>query len=121
MDEDVEDHLILSRPFLTTSQALIDVRDGKLVFRMGNEEVTFKLPNAMKHSLDFDDSCYYVNVIDDFVDDYVQELMRVDPLVEILNEECVEEHDIQMVKENLVMEVALLDKESQGEKVILVA
>ena len=33
MDEDVEVPLILSRPFLATTRAIIDVGDGKLVLK----------------------------------------------------------------------------------------
>ena len=42
-DEDIDVPLILGRPFLTTSQALIHVKDGRLVLRVGEEEVVFNL------------------------------------------------------------------------------
>ncbi|KAK5836570.1 hypothetical protein PVK06_012362 [Gossypium arboreum] len=37
MDEDVEVPLILGRPFLATAKAVINVGDGKLVLRVGDE------------------------------------------------------------------------------------
>ncbi|XP_076903041.1 uncharacterized protein LOC143557992 [Bidens hawaiensis] len=40
MNEDDSIPLILGRPFLATAQALIDVRDGKLILRVGDENVT---------------------------------------------------------------------------------
>ncbi|KAK5825723.1 hypothetical protein PVK06_020584 [Gossypium arboreum] len=42
MDEDVEVPLILGRPFLATVRAVIDVGDGKLVLRVGDEELSLK-------------------------------------------------------------------------------
>ncbi|KAK5784815.1 hypothetical protein PVK06_039353 [Gossypium arboreum] len=47
MDEDVEVSLILGCPFLATARAVIDVGDGKLVLRVGDEEMIFKIYNAM--------------------------------------------------------------------------
>ena len=49
LDEDVDVPLIPGRPFLAISQALIDVKDGRLLLRVGEEEVVSKLPEAMKH------------------------------------------------------------------------
>ena len=42
MDENVGVPLILVRPFLTISKALIDVNDGKLVLTVGDDEIAFK-------------------------------------------------------------------------------
>ncbi|KAL4610105.1 hypothetical protein ACB092_08G028300 [Castanea dentata] len=44
MDEDEEIPLILGQPFLATGRTLIDVQQGKLVLRVGEDEVTFDLP-----------------------------------------------------------------------------
>ena len=43
LDDRVEVPLILTRPFLGTSQALIDAKDGKMVLRVVEEKVVFKL------------------------------------------------------------------------------
>jgi len=59
VDEDVEVPLILGRPFLRTSKALIDMDGGEMTLRIGEEKITYRLVEAMKHSLDFDDSCYF--------------------------------------------------------------
>ncbi|XP_027348121.1 uncharacterized protein LOC113859587 [Abrus precatorius] len=45
MDEDIDVPLILGRPFLATAGAIIDVRDGKLILRVGDEKITFKIPD----------------------------------------------------------------------------
>ncbi|XP_048227259.1 uncharacterized protein LOC125369287 [Ricinus communis] len=47
--------LILRRPFLTTSKAVINVCDGKLQLRVADETVTFDLSTSLRHSLDHDD------------------------------------------------------------------
>ncbi|KAL5827616.1 hypothetical protein ACOSQ3_019455 [Xanthoceras sorbifolium] len=48
MEEDVEIPLILGRPFLATSRVLIDVHEGKLTLRVGDEEAIFNVFKARK-------------------------------------------------------------------------
>ena len=69
VDEDVKVPLMLGRPLLATSQALIDVSNGKMVLRVCDEEVAFKLLDAMNRSPNFDDSFFYLDIIDQVVDD----------------------------------------------------
>ena len=38
---------------------------------MRDEKVTFRLPNAINYSFDFDYSCYWVDLIKDVVDEHV--------------------------------------------------
>ena len=52
MEEDKEVAIILGRPFLATGMALIDVQKGELRLRVQDEEVTFIVLNAMKHSIE---------------------------------------------------------------------
>ncbi|KAJ9545447.1 hypothetical protein OSB04_025154 [Centaurea solstitialis] len=63
IDEDEEIPLILGRPFLSTGGALIDVKEGRLTLRVGEEKVVFNVFRAAKHSSRSDD-CYQVNVVD---------------------------------------------------------
>lgn len=52
---------------------MINVKDGRMLLRIGEEEVMFKLREAMRHSMNFnDDTCYYVDVIADYVSDFMQ-------------------------------------------------
>ncbi|CAL1390817.1 unnamed protein product [Linum trigynum] len=46
INEDVNVPLILGRPFLATAKALIDVHDGTLVLRDGEERITFSISNT---------------------------------------------------------------------------
>ncbi|GKE57008.1 hypothetical protein Tco_1496193 [Tanacetum coccineum] len=52
MDEDELVSIILSRPFLATARAVIDVHEGKLSLRVRNETVTFNIRKSMKYSRD---------------------------------------------------------------------
>ena len=42
-----------------------------MVLRVGGKEVMFKLQVAMRHSIDFDDSCYFVDYVDYCVTEFV--------------------------------------------------
>ncbi|KAK5802682.1 hypothetical protein PVK06_030296 [Gossypium arboreum] len=76
IDEDVEVTLILGRPFLAIARAAIDVGDGKLVLRVGDEEMTFKIYDAMRFSREQDDSCYFIDSIDYITQDSFQEIVQ---------------------------------------------
>ena len=65
MEEDKEVSIILGRPFLAT-RALIDVHKGELRLRVQDEEVTFKVFNAIKHLHD-NNSCFKIDVIEAIV------------------------------------------------------
>ncbi|KAL0345410.1 UNVERIFIED_CONTAM: hypothetical protein Sradi_4372300 [Sesamum radiatum] len=49
MEEDVYMPLILGRPFLATSRALIDVQKGQLTLRVNDEHVVFNVFKPMKY------------------------------------------------------------------------
>lgn len=86
LDDKVDVPLILGRQFLATSQALINVKGSRMVLRVGNEEVIFKLPDMMRYSIDFNDTCYYVDVIDDIIFYYVQDTWMKDELSDLLKD-----------------------------------
>ncbi|XP_017981014.1 PREDICTED: uncharacterized protein LOC108663036 [Theobroma cacao] len=64
MEEDQEIPLILGRPFLATAGAIIDVREGKITFKVGEEVVEFNIFNANKHPSSTN-CCYRVELIDE--------------------------------------------------------
>ena len=47
---DFEVPIILGRPFLATSRALVDMLKGQMKFRLNNEEVTFNICRSMRQS-----------------------------------------------------------------------
>ena len=60
IDEDEEIPLILGRPFLATGRTLIDVQQGKLVLRVGEDEVTFDVFKPMKFPFETH-SCFQIS------------------------------------------------------------
>ncbi|XP_057984660.1 uncharacterized protein LOC131169449 [Hevea brasiliensis] len=62
MEEDVRTPIILGIPFLATAGANIDVKNGKLKLKVGEEEIEFSLFQDSKEST-MVNSCYRVNVI----------------------------------------------------------
>ena len=48
IEEDREASIILGRPFLATGQALIDVKNGELTLRVGEDQVKFYLHKSME-------------------------------------------------------------------------
>ncbi|XP_073277664.1 uncharacterized protein [Primulina huaijiensis] len=89
IEKEMEMTLILGRPFLATGKALIDVQEGKLRLRVGEEETTFDVFNALKHTLRTDD-CFRIDVVDSLVCNYVQDAMK-DPLDVTLTTELKED------------------------------
>ncbi|XP_062106297.1 uncharacterized protein LOC133817724 [Humulus lupulus] len=63
LGEDADVPIILGRPFLATSQALIDVQKGELKLRVQGDEVVFNVFKAMTYPM-ASDNCYSVDVID---------------------------------------------------------
>jgi len=66
MEQDEDMPIILRRPFLTTSKALIDVEQGKLTLRLDDEKVVFKVFNSLKHPSNFD-TYKYISTVNSFV------------------------------------------------------
>ncbi|GJX96470.1 hypothetical protein Tco_0352268 [Tanacetum coccineum] len=58
MDEDELVPIILGRPFLATTRAVIDIHEGKLSLRVESETVTFNIGKSMKSKPSPDDYLY---------------------------------------------------------------
>ncbi|XP_021658919.2 uncharacterized protein LOC110648864 [Hevea brasiliensis] len=79
MEEDVQIPIILGRPFLATSRAIIDIKNGQLTLKVGDEEVEFNLFRAIKHKLE-PDECLRVDITDKLVEEELHETYPEDPL-----------------------------------------
>ncbi|KAA3465595.1 protein NYNRIN-like [Gossypium australe] len=90
MDEDIEVPLILGWPFLATARAVIDVGDGKLALRVGDEEIIFQIYDAMQYSREQDYSCYFIDAIDHFIQDSLQEIIHDDTMELCLTQVAVD-------------------------------
>ncbi|GJZ91734.1 reverse transcriptase domain-containing protein [Tanacetum coccineum] len=87
--------LILGRCFLKTSRALIDVYEGKLTLRVGNEAITYNLDQTSRYSVNYNDiTANQIDVVELACEEYSQEVLafsnviasgnptpRYDPLV----------------------------------------
>ncbi|KAD4385354.1 hypothetical protein E3N88_25522 [Mikania micrantha] len=94
MEADETVPIILGRPFLRTAKAIIDVFDGKLTLRVGDETVTFEVVKSMRHPSDHDDfsdpchSVYFINSFMSHVDRCLEYVCGADLVVERSEEEC---------------------------------
>ena len=86
VNDNVDVPLILGRPLLATSQALIDVSNGKMALRVGNEKVDFTLTDAMKHSFYSNDSWLYLDAPGSINDESMQDLVSNKPFKESLDD-----------------------------------
>ncbi|XP_058000800.1 uncharacterized protein LOC131179101 [Hevea brasiliensis] len=79
MEEDIHIPIILGRPFLATAGAIIDVKNGRLILKVGEEEVEFNLNQALKKHHEVD-PCLRVDVIDEIVEEEFRKRYPEDPL-----------------------------------------
>ncbi|GKD78641.1 hypothetical protein Tco_1341262 [Tanacetum coccineum] len=68
--------LILGRPFLWTTGALIDVYSDELTLRVDNEAITFKVGQTSRYSYNDVMSINRIDVIDVACEEYAQEVFR---------------------------------------------
>ncbi|GKD38599.1 reverse transcriptase domain-containing protein [Tanacetum coccineum] len=69
MEEDSKVPLILGRPFLHTTDAIIQVKQKKLNLGVGTERMIFNIDSAMKHSYSNNDTCFSIDVIDEILEE----------------------------------------------------
>ncbi|XP_073121345.1 uncharacterized protein [Henckelia pumila] len=75
MDEDFEVHMILGRPFLAASRALVDVEKRELVLRLNDEQVVFNMLKSATESPTLK-SCSAVYLVDE-THDYDDECLQI--------------------------------------------
>jgi hypothetical protein len=63
MEEDSQVSILLGSSFLATIGVVIDVKNGRLAFHVGDEKVEFEIANLMKNP-SIHDSCCMVDVVD---------------------------------------------------------
>ncbi|GKE08097.1 hypothetical protein Tco_1411648, partial [Tanacetum coccineum] len=75
-DVDPRVPLILERPFLRTTRALIDVHGEELTLRVNDEAIMFKVGHTSRYSRNYyDETVHQVNVIDVACEEYAQEVL----------------------------------------------
>ena len=75
--------VILGRPFLATANAIIHCRGGLMTLSFGNMTVNLNIFNVIKEIGDEEDVCE-VNMMDSFVQNYVDNVSYDDPLMSFL-------------------------------------
>ena len=63
IEEDSQIPILLGRPFLATAGSIIDVKNGKLVFNVGDENDELEVSNFMR-SPSVKDSCCRIDIVD---------------------------------------------------------
>ncbi|XP_022018954.1 uncharacterized protein LOC110918984 [Helianthus annuus] len=113
MEADERVPIILGRPFLRIAKALIDVYDGKITLRVGEEKVTFEIDRFMNRPSGSDDysspyhSVYFLNSFISCVDHCLEYISGADlPGGENIEEESlrldeVEDEGIPLIPEAL--------------------
>ena len=59
IDEDDQVPVLLGRPFLATAGAIVDVKGGRIAFRVSNEMIGFGMETVNKEHFDF--SCRMID------------------------------------------------------------
>ncbi|GJR06154.1 reverse transcriptase domain-containing protein [Tanacetum coccineum] len=68
--------LILGRCFLKTGRALIDVYEGELTLRVGNEAITYNLDQTSRYSVNYNDmTANRIDVVELACEEYSQEVL----------------------------------------------
>ncbi|GKD01251.1 reverse transcriptase domain-containing protein [Tanacetum coccineum] len=88
IDYDVDPHvpLILGRPFLRTTCALIDVHGEELIMRVCDEKLTFKVDSTLKYSHKYGkESINMIDIFDTTCDDHFHEVLNFQKLIHPLS------------------------------------
>nr|GEW90053.1 reverse transcriptase domain-containing protein [Tanacetum cinerariifolium] len=78
MLEDFRVPIILGRPFLVTTRAMIDVFNKNITLRVGDDEVIFEVNQSIKRPSTEDDECYSIDDLDETINAEAQELLAND-------------------------------------------
>ena len=120
MEEDKEASLILGRPFLAIEQALIDVKDGELTLRVGDDQVKFNFYRNLKFSGDDKVTCLRIDSLKPLRDKLIHEFMDEDPLEErLVFSLSVEELNDEKVASNLSLDETIMNLEENEDAMVV--
>ena len=72
--------IILERPFLSTTSAIVDIRESKPTLQVGEELVTFGVDKAMKHSKYSDETTLSVDILEDLIEEWKEDKSSESPM-----------------------------------------
>ncbi|XP_074301463.1 uncharacterized protein LOC141632855 [Silene latifolia] len=91
--EDTRTQIILGRPFLCTAGAIIDVKLGRLTLEVGDDVITFSLPETLSRLM-IEDTCYSVDIIDESAYEFWSDSLVKDPQESLMFlDECADFSD----------------------------
>nr|XP_033515656.1 uncharacterized protein LOC117280099 isoform X2 [Nicotiana tomentosiformis] len=100
MEENSDVPLILGRPFLATGRAIIDVHQGQLILRVGEEKVIFDMQKIMTYPEDESSSPYFhIDLLNDLADKYKDDQLISDSLERCLANSGTANDDDPRIKE----------------------
>ncbi|XP_074298623.1 uncharacterized protein LOC141629541 [Silene latifolia] len=92
-DRSIPAPVILGRPFLCTAGAIIDVKLGRLTLEVGDDVITFSLPETLSRPM-IEDTCYYVDIIDESAYEFWSDSLVKDPQESLMFlDECADFSD----------------------------
>ncbi|XP_026410828.1 uncharacterized protein LOC113306058 [Papaver somniferum] len=93
--------VILGRPFLATSNAIINCRNGVLKLSFGNMNVELNVFNVSQQPMDLDDNdVHEINMIESLIQDSLSNTLSVDPL-----QACMENINLDLYDSEYISEV----------------
>ncbi|XP_021725337.1 uncharacterized protein LOC110692616 [Chenopodium quinoa] len=108
MDEDERIPIILGRPFLTTSKAIIDVKEGKMTLKVDNDSIEFDLNKVMRQSSS-NNECFRTDTIENLMNEFRYPHMPASN--DLLENVLLKENEVGDQKEMQLYEEMLDEKE----------
>ncbi|XP_019265063.1 PREDICTED: uncharacterized protein LOC109242677 [Nicotiana attenuata] len=121
MEVNKEVPLILGRPFLCKGRAILDIYEGQLMLRVGNEKVAFQMKKMMKYPSDEASAylCFKLDVIGELAEKYKFDKLVGDTLERCITQfSTVEDEDPEIKKEVEALETddQVVDEEELKEE-----
>ncbi|XP_021718105.1 uncharacterized protein LOC110685868 [Chenopodium quinoa] len=108
MDEDERIPIILGRPFLATSKAIIDVKEGKMTLKVDNDSIEFDLNKVMRQPSS-DNECFRIDTIENLMNEFRYPYMHASN--DLLENVLLNENEVGDQKEMQLYEEMLDEKE----------
>ncbi|XP_075086243.1 uncharacterized protein LOC107819768 [Nicotiana tabacum] len=108
--------LILGRPFLFTGRVILDIYEGQLMLRVGNEKVVFQMKRMIKYPSDEASaySCFKLDVVGELAEKYKFDKLMGDTLERCITQFSTmedEDHEVKKEAEAIETEDQLVDEE----------
>ena len=83
IEEDTKIPLILGRPFMLTTNYVVDMRKGNMEMSVDDQKITFKLFEAIKHPSDHK-ACFRIEKVEHEIDMVARAMVMQSPLEKAL-------------------------------------